>query len=177
LFDLLRFSAHDIPPTGFDPDTGYGLLDIPDALTRLAPNPDSAEPNDDIRLVKPGGLFASGMPPLTTKTRRNAFVRGSVDAIEDPADVYRIWVPARGHVSVRGSNSLIRLRLWRPATRTIGESGRAAARDLAAMGAKSISAVNASTRGGYWYADVRFAHNVGNTRYELTVKTTVPAKR
>ena len=177
LFDVLRFSAHDIAPTGFDPDTGYGMLDIPNALTRPAPNPDSPEPNDDIRLVKPGGLFSSGMQPLTTKTRRNGLARGSVDAIEDPADVYRVWIPARGHVSVRASNPLVRIRLWRPATRTIAVTGRAATRDLAAMGTRSIAAINTSTSGGYWYADVRFAHSVGTTRYELTVKTTVPAKR
>ena len=176
LFDVLRFSAHDIPPTGFDPVTGYGLLDLPDALVRPAPNPDSREPNDDIRLVKPGGLFASGLPPLTTTTRRDALARGSVDAVEDPADVYRIWVPAHGRVSLRASNSLVRLRIWRPATRSIAESGRAAARDRAALGTRQIGAVNTSTRGGYWYADVRFAHSFGNTRYELTVKTTAPAK-
>lgn len=177
LFDVMRFSAHDIAPKGYDPDTGYGMVDIPDALTRAAPNPDSAEPNDDIRLVKAGGLFASGMPPLTTRSRRSAVERGSVDAIEDPADVYRVWVPAHGLVSLRASNALVRLRLWRPTTRTITESGRAAKRDLAATGTHRIEAVNATRSGGYWYADVRYAHSVGNTRYELTVKTTVPAKR
>ena len=177
LFDVLRFSAHDVAPPGYDPDTGYGMLDIPNALTFAAPNPDSPEPNDDVRLVEPGGLFASGLPPLTTKTSHTGFARGSVDAMEDPADVYRIWVPGHDRVSLRASNSLVRLRLWRPATRTIEETSGAATRDRAALGTKSITAVNTSARGGYWYADVRFAHAVGHTRYELTVKTTVSAKR
>jgi Subtilase family len=177
LFALLRSSAHDIAPRGFDPATGYGMLDISAALAHAAPNPDSPEPNDDIRLVEPGGLFASGMQPLTTKTRRAALARGSVDAIEDPADVYRIWVPAHGVVSLRASNSRVGLRLWRPAARTVAELGRTAARDLAAVGLRRITAVNASKRAGYWYADVSFGRKVGNTRYELTVRTTVPAKR
>ena len=177
LFDVMRFSAHDIAPHGCDPDTGYGMLDIPSALAYAAPNPDSPEPNDDVRLVKPGGLFASGMPPLTTKSKRTGLARGSVDAIDDPADVYRIWMSAHGVVSLRASNANVRLRIWRPATSTIAETDDALRRDLAAKGTRNISAVNATSQGGYWYADVGFAHAVGNTRYELTVRTAVPAKR
>ena len=50
-----RYVAEVLRMGGYDPDTGYGMLDIPAALTRAAPNPDSPEPNDDIRLVEPGG--------------------------------------------------------------------------------------------------------------------------
>jgi subtilisin family serine protease len=67
LFDLLRFSARDIWTRGFDEDTGYGLLDIPSALAREKPARDSAEPNDDVRLIKPGGLFPLGTSPLTSR--------------------------------------------------------------------------------------------------------------
>ena len=79
LFDLLRFSAHDIGTRGFDPETGYGMLDIPAALARHEPVRDAGEPNDDVRLVKPGGLFASGSPPLTSRAKAKASLRATLD--------------------------------------------------------------------------------------------------
>ena len=107
IFGLLRSSAQDISPRGFDPETGFGMLDIPAALAGQAPNPDSTEPNDDVRLVKPGGLFASGIAPLTSRGSTSAVVRGSVNGIEDPDDVYRVWVPAHRELIVRASNSTV----------------------------------------------------------------------
>jgi subtilisin family serine protease len=108
IFDLLRFSARDIAPRSFDAETGFGMLDIPAALARAASNRDSPEPNDDVRQVKPGRLFASGTPPLTTLGHTSAFARGSVDGKEDPDDVYRVWVPAHQELTVRASNTAVR---------------------------------------------------------------------
>jgi hypothetical protein len=177
IFGLLRSSATDISPRGFDPETGFGMLDIPSALVAPAPNRDSTEPNDDIRLVKPGGLFPSGVAALTTRAHSNAFVRGSVDGIEDPDDVYRVWVPAHRELVVRASNPAVRLRLWRPGTPTVTEEGVAQARDLLASRAGHVKTVNTSRKGAYYYADVRLGRRVGSARYQLNVRIAVPAKR
>ena len=156
-------------------ETGFGMLDIPSALVRQAPNRDSTEPNDDVRLVKPGRLFAAGIPPLTAPGRTSAFVRGSVDGIEDPDDVYRVWVPPHGELVVRASNSAVRLRVWRPGTRSVREEGTAQARDLVASRVAQVTAANATRTGAYYYADVRLVRSVGSTRYQLNVRIAAPA--
>ena len=57
IFDLLRQSARDIGPPGFDSASGFGIVDIPAALAADAPRRDPDEPNDDVDQVKPGALF------------------------------------------------------------------------------------------------------------------------
>ena len=178
IFDLLRSSATDIAPRGFDPETGFGMLDIPGALVRKAPNRDSTEPNDDVRLVRPGGLFASGVAPLTSRGRTSAFVRGSVDGIEDPDDVYRVWVPPHSELVVRASNSAVRLRIWRPGTPTVDRGGSCRRHAICSPPARRTS--RPRTRRGrarYYYADVRLGRSVGSARYQLNVRIAVPAKR
>jgi subtilisin family serine protease len=178
LSDLLRFSARDTWTRGFDPQTGFGILDIPSALARQAPARDSGEPNDDVRLVKPGGLFASGTPPLTSLTKGKASARATLDVTEDPDDLYRLWVPAGRQVTVTARKAPgIRVRVWGPKTRTITETGAAEKRDLAAASTAHVTVLNSSKRGGYYYADVRLARGVGNGTYDLSVTTSAPAKR
>src|SRR4051812_12709222 len=177
IFGLLRSSATDIGPRGFDPETGFGMLDIPAALAGQAPNRDSTEPNDDVRLVRPGRLFASGVSPLTSRGHTSAFVRGSVSGIEDPDDVYRVWVPPHSDLVVRASNAAVRLRVWRPGTPTVTEEGVAQARDLLASRAGHVKAANTSRTGAYYYADVRLGRSVGSARYQLNVRTAASAKR
>jgi subtilisin family serine protease len=178
LFNLMRFSARDIWTPGFDPETGFGILDVASALTRETQVRDSHEPNDDVRLVKPGGLFSSGTPPLTSPAQAKASLRATLDVTEDPVDAYRVWVPAARTVtvSVRSARG-VRVRLWKPATRSVTETGTAARRDLAASGTRSASALNASRRGAYYYADVRLGSGVGNGTYDLSVATSVRTKR
>jgi subtilisin family serine protease len=172
LFDVLRFSARDIGARGFDPETGFGMLDIPSALAREEPVRDMQEPNDDVRLVKPGGLFPSGSPPLTTRSKGTASLRATLDVTEDPTDLYRLWVPAHHSVTVTArSTPSVRVRVWMPGTKSIAENAAAAQRDLAASGTKRVTALNASRRGGYYYAEVRLAHAVANGSYDLDIKT------
>jgi hypothetical protein len=89
----VRLSAADLPPAGWDSDTGFGLLSVARALAIKAPPRDLGEPNDDIRWTdgtmfdKPDRLFYKG-----TGHRR---LFGLIDVLEDPADVYRIRL--RGH--------------------------------------------------------------------------------
>jgi len=177
LFDLLRFSARDIWTRGFDPETGFGMLDVPNALARQEPVRDAEEPNDDVRLVKPGGLFASGTPPLTSRAKARASLRATLDVTEDPTDLYRLWVPARRSVTVSArSTPGVRVRVWGPNTRSIDETGAAAKRDLAASSTSRVTVVNSTGRGGYYYADVRLARGVANGTYALSVATGAPAK-
>jgi subtilisin family serine protease len=184
VFDLMRWSSRDVGVPGFDEDTGFGILDIPAALAFEAPPVDPQEPNDDVYLVKPGGLFRTGTAPLTSPTKGTATVKARIDYDEDPEDVYRVWVPARRTVtiSVRGSEN-VDLEVWRPATRSIGEGGAAAKRDLAAASAKagttldSVAIKNTTARGAYYYADVFPGAKVGAAFYTLTVTTRANAKR
>ena len=63
IFDLMRFSARDVWKPGFDPESGFGMLDLPNALARQEPMADVDEPNDDVRLVKPRALFPGWNTP------------------------------------------------------------------------------------------------------------------
>ena len=98
--EILRRSARDLGPTGRDPASGFGALDVRAALGLASPIRDPFEPNDDIEQVDPNGdRFLGQAPPLTTPSRRGARVAGTVDAYEDPRDVFRVWLPARSQVT------------------------------------------------------------------------------
>ncbi len=100
LFQIMRRSARDIGKRGWDADTGYGILDLPAAVAHHTPADDPQEPNEDIYLVKPNGLTKSGHAPLTAQHRARAILPAQLERSEDPEDVYRIWLPARGKLVV-----------------------------------------------------------------------------
>jgi hypothetical protein len=115
--------------------------------------------------------------PLTARAKPKASLRATLDVTEDPADLYRLWVPAHDSVTVIArSTPGVRVRVWEPRTRSIAETGAAAKRDLAASATTRATVLNDSKRGGYYYADVRLARGVGNGTYDLSVATTAPAK-
>ncbi|MDQ3769562.1 MAG: S8 family serine peptidase, partial [Actinomycetota bacterium] len=97
--DLLRFNARDIDEPGYDPDTGFGLVNLPAALTADAPRRDVKEVNDDIGWVN-GDFFGGPAPYTWDGGRRGAIVRAAADFVKDPVDVYRIRVSARQRVRV-----------------------------------------------------------------------------
>ena len=131
LFQLLRSTARDVGPPGFDPETGFGILDIPAALAAPAPPSDPLEPNDDIDQVKPGGLFHEGQPAITTAAKPSVRLSGSLDANEDPRDLYRIWVPAHQTVRVSvAAGGAAAARIWGPQTVSMDEGVAARRRDL-----------------------------------------------
>ena len=87
VFDLIRFSARDIGPRGFDEKTGFGLLDIPAAaLERRIPALDPLEPNDDVDQVRAGGVFASAAPALLGQGRRSTRILARLDVDEARTD-------------------------------------------------------------------------------------------
>ena len=94
----LLFSARDTQTPGWDPDTGYGVLDIAAALREQVPLNDPLEPNDNIQWID-GTVFAKPDPSVGSGGRNEAF-GASVDLYEDPADVYRVVLPAHGRARI-----------------------------------------------------------------------------
>ena len=179
LFELMRSSARDMAPIGRDDDTGFGLLDIPAALTNPVPAPDPQEPNDDIDHVRAGGLFRQAMAGLTRPGRGRATVNARLDDTEDPEDVYRIWVPGRRRVvATLRANGDVQLAAWGPKTRTVFERGAALKRDLVASSfrrgtAREVVRVeNKDRRGAYLYLDAFLARHARHASYKLQVATT-----
>ena len=79
LFEIMRRSALDLGPAGFDDESGFGLLSVPAALAYPTPVRDPSEPNDDLEFVKPDGFFAVGRSPLTAPGRERASLAARLD--------------------------------------------------------------------------------------------------
>jgi hypothetical protein len=97
--DVLRDSATDLATPGYDTQTGFGLVNVPKALTVATPQDDPLEPNDAITFID-GTAFRTPDPYIWRGFPRGA-LRASVDVVEDPVDVYRIRIPAHSGVRVR----------------------------------------------------------------------------
>jgi hypothetical protein len=178
----MRRSARDVWDRGFDPHTGFGMLDIPRALAARVPLSDPQEPNDDIDHVKPNRLFKSGARPVNSATRPRAALRARLDASEDPDDVYRVYVPPAAQVVVYvvGDRD-IDLDLWSASTRSVFEKGQARKRDLLAAAERRgkrqelVRYRNRGKRGLTLYADVFLGKGVRSADYGLSV-TVLPAR-
>ena len=174
LFDLMRFTARDVGPSGWDPDTGFGVLDLPSADNAKAPARDPQEPNEDVYLVKPNGLFTRGHPAF----RGRANLVGRMDVTEDPEDVYRVLLPAhRTLVLHLKPTANVNLAVWGPKTRSVFERGKALKRDLIAAGTKkgaaaeNIAIRNSTRAAAILYVDAFLGKNVGGARYSLAIRT------
>jgi hypothetical protein len=98
LADILRESAQDVAEPGYDPQTGFGLVNLPRALAEETPAPDPLEPNDEITFID-GSSFRRPDPYIWRGAAARPLL-ASADEIEDPVDVYRILVPARRRVRI-----------------------------------------------------------------------------
>ena len=120
VIELLRLSARDLAPAGFDARTGFGVIDLPAALTRPAPVADPQEPNDDIPQVAADAVFPKAKRLLTTLRKPNTRVRARLEKSEDPDDVYRVLVPAGKQISISVvSDGDVGATLWDPRTRSV----------------------------------------------------------
>jgi hypothetical protein len=181
LSELLRSTARDVGPSGWDRDTGFGILDLPAALRQPLPSVDPLEPNDDVNQVKPGGLFKQPAAALTRPGRARATLRGRLDRTEDPVDVYRVFVPARQGVRVRlAPSSDVNLELFRSSATSCyyrnrrqalrgaligGSYGRGSAPDAFAVG-------NRREAGRYVYACVFKPRDLQpRASYALSIQT------
>jgi hypothetical protein len=166
VFDLMRFSARDIAARGFDRDTGFGLLDIPRALSQTPPVSDQQEPNDDIRHVRANGLFRNATRPITAPNRPRTAFTARLDVTEDPEDVYRVYVPPRRTVRVVVTPTAdVDIDLWKPTATTVFLRGAARTRALFAHSAKRgrsverVSVRNNGSAGFYAYLDAYLPRN------------------
>lgn len=98
LIDLVRFSAQDLGPRGWNESFGYGLVRVPEAVRARTPRNDPVEPNDDIPWSN-GRYFGRPDPPLW-RGRGRFYVDATIDRFEDPADVYRAIIPGRRAVKI-----------------------------------------------------------------------------
>ncbi len=113
LFEIMSRSATDIGPPGRDDASGFGVLNVPAALAYPSPVKDPLEPNDDIDYLRPGARFFNGIPALTTASKRSIRLAGRLAAVEDPRDLYRVFVPARGRLTVKTTAAAaVDLSLW-----------------------------------------------------------------
>ena len=174
LFDVMRFSAHDIDAPGYDRATGFGLLSIPSALAFAAPARDPLEPNDDIEQISPSGIFDGGEPALTTATKRNVTLIARVDRREDPHDVYRAFVPARGSLVARTTDGAVDLRIFRAGARDIGAKAAVVSRK-SGLTPDSATVRNTGKRGVYVYIEVR--PDAATLRTSYTLRVTASARR
>ncbi len=169
LFEVMRRSAVDIEAPGRDDASGFGLLDVPAALSYPVPIRDPLEPNDDIDFVRPGGLYDNGIPPLTSPTRARNTVNARLDLTEDPSDVYRVWLPKNGRMTATlGSTANVDLTLWSQGTLKIG--GQVNRNRLAATArpgpTEELSFLNRGA-GRYAYLAVTCGPDVREATYRL----------
>ncbi|MDA0138301.1 S8 family peptidase [Solirubrobacter deserti] len=81
---------------GWDPLTGFGVLNVGGALTKPAeqlPIQDPVEPNDNLVWVD-GTAFGKPATPIWSGGK-GVELSALLDKTEDPVDVYRIVIPAR----------------------------------------------------------------------------------
>lgn len=153
--ELIRATARDVWKPGYDTDTGYGLPRLGPALRAPAPRRNRYEPNDSIPLVD-GTLF--GRPdPVLWNGRGRLTVRGALDLYKNPADVFRVSVPAHSRLGFR-------LGMRAGSARLIAYPGSArsfSARPLARTSTGSFQIGNSSRRARIIYLDVEATSLVG----------------
>ncbi|MCB0829425.1 MAG: S8 family serine peptidase [Solirubrobacterales bacterium] len=97
---LLTEGATDLGEAGRDPEYGEGMLSIENSLSGPTPLSDPYEPNDDIRWVN-GSLLGTRSPLLWRPgNSRYRIVTATLSKAKDPADVYRVKIPARRGITV-----------------------------------------------------------------------------
>jgi subtilisin family serine protease len=163
---LLEKSAVDIATAGRDAATGNGRLDVADALAAaltLAPPADRFEVNDDA---------GSRAHTIYGATRHR--VKATIDAYDDPSDVYRLYLRA-GRTAVfhlDGPNGRKpTLVLWRPGTKHVTPVTAIAVRTgavLAFKGGVDPRFTYRVPRSGWYFVEVK-APKAGGGAYDLTV--------
>jgi len=163
--DILRSTAHPVGPSRFSTQTGYGIVNVAAALAAPTPQNDPQEPNDDVSQVRPGLLFSSGEPPLTTIARPSNRIAATLLQAEDPRDLYRIWIPARRtvRVSLDTTGSAV-ARIWGPKAFSVEEPPPLRTRDLKGR------SITGGARGAYAYAEVFLTGRTPTASYVLAVR-------
>ena len=99
LAQVIKLSAIDLDRDGWDPNTGYGLVQLGNALRMKAPKDDPLEPNENIFWIN-GTIFAGADPRVYDGRPRRSRLTARVDQYEDPADVYRVRFPGNSRTRI-----------------------------------------------------------------------------
>jgi hypothetical protein len=83
LFDIVRHAGSDLGLTGWDADTGFGMLNVADNVTAATPPLLGNEIDDDI-------VFAKLKPVVNLKVGKARTIKDSLSAAKDNTDVLRI---------------------------------------------------------------------------------------
>ena len=121
LANVVKLSAIDLDEDGWDPNTGYGLVQVGNALRVRAPRNDPHEPNENIYWVN-GDVFRHPDQRIYDGRPRRSSLRARVDQFEDPADVYRVRFPAhsRTRITVNPSYGDADVAIYRGSANTTG---------------------------------------------------------
>ena len=155
LSDVLRRSARDVGAPGYDPASGFGLVQMAGALALPAPEPDVLEPNDGISFVD-GSVFTRPDPYVWKGSGRKS-LRGTADRVEDPIDVYRIRLPARSRARIRlralaGNPDLY---IFRSSARSVSDRSKIVTRSRRATGrTDSVTIANRGRRARRFYVAI-----------------------
>ncbi|HVF79028.1 MAG TPA: S8 family serine peptidase [Solirubrobacteraceae bacterium] len=146
LADVLRRSALDVSTRGYDPGSGFGLIQLAGALALPAPARDVLEPNDGISFID-GSVFARPDPYIWTGGAKRS-LGGTADRVEDPVDVYRIRLGKRARARIRlralfGNPDLF---IFRSNAKSVSENANIITRSR--RGAKKTDSVTITNRGG-----------------------------
>ena len=176
---VLARGAEDLGESGRDGSFGEGLVQVEGALAAGAPVADKLEPNDDIGWID-GRLLNDGKKPVKAaslwpnrgrKTRR---LQATLSP-GDPADVYRIVVPARtklviGVAQAEGDVG-IDIRKQGPARTIANERGKFGSSDLPAPRTEGLEIRNPTRKPRAVYLVVRLGKEStsGTARYQVTV--------
>ena len=170
---ILRNSATDIGAPGRDPSSGYGLLNLPAALSTPAPPRDADEPDDDANQIVPGRDGYHNTPALLRKTETSVRISATVDKAEDPRDVYRVWLLKGRSLTVRTTADFATaLSLVRASADSVAP--RAPASDLLAAGARASAVTTLAyhnTSQGHFALLVVSPTTTSTTHYTASITT------
>jgi hypothetical protein len=143
--DVLRRSARDVATPGYDPASGFGLIQMAGALAQPTPARDVLEPNDGISFID-GSVFTKPDPYVWRGAGRRG-LGGTADRVEDPIDVYRIRLPARSRARIRlralsGNPDLF---VFGPTAKSVSENSKILTRSR--RGTKRTDSVKVTNRG------------------------------
>jgi subtilisin family serine protease len=148
-------------PTGRDKYSGWGSLDVENAVNALDEGPpppaDKLEPNDSASQARK--LYG-----------RRPSLNATLDYWDDRADVYRVKLAAGQRVqakaAARWSHAQVALSLWRPGTATVFTRHGAIAQTSRPGKTQRLSYT--ARKGGWYLVELRVEHH-GGGRYALHV--------
>jgi hypothetical protein len=171
LSDVLRRSALDVGARGYDPASGFGLIQMAGALSEATPEPDVLEPNDGISFID-GSVFDKPDPYIWRGSGRRTLA-GTADRVEDPIDVYRIRLAARTKARIRlralfGNPDLY---VFRSSARSVNDSSKILTRSRrGTRRTESVKITNSSRSARRFYVVVPVGNDAAgalNASYRL----------